>query len=422
MVHVVGAGLAGLSTAVRIAASGRRVAVYEGAGQAGGRCRSYEDARLGRRIDNGNHLVLSGNHAALAYLDLIGSKDQLRDSSEPVFPFVDLATDERWAVRPNSGPIPWWIFVPSRRIPGTGVGDYLRGAALALAGPQETVADSVPAEGTMVDRFWDPFTIGVMNAPMEASSAMLLWTVIRETFGRGGQSCIPQFFRHGLADAFVDPAVAFIRERGGSVVFNERLSALECDDRSVTALIFQNKTVSVGPSDSVVLSVSPSQLAALLPSIRVPKQDGVIVNAHFRVDPSLMPDSDPPFLGVLNGATQWIFLRDDLISLTISAAGALGLDRDREDAMLPRLWDEVVKALQLPDGADFEAGRIVKEKRATFDQSPAAVGDRPGTSTTWRNLFLAGDVTDTGLPATIEGAIRSGERAAQIALKMRVEG
>ena len=76
-IHIVGAGLAGLSAAVRLAAQGARVLLYEATSQAGGRCRSYHDLTIGMTIDNGNHLLLSGNHAALAYLDAIGARDRL---------------------------------------------------------------------------------------------------------------------------------------------------------------------------------------------------------------------------------------------------------------------------------------------------------------------------------------------------------
>lgn len=415
--HVVGAGLAGLSAAIRLALAGIDVALYEGAGQAGGRCRSFFDSRLQTTIDNGNHLVLSGNHAALSFLEAVGSRGELCGPDRPVFPFFDLASGKRWGVRPNFGTLPWWVLVPERRIPGTSALDYLGGVRLALAGPQRSVADVVPASGAMRERFWDPFTIAVMNAPAEAASAGLLWRVIRETFLRGGASCIPLFARRGLGAAFIDPALDRIRALGGAVSFNRRLLRLEANDGAITRLVFRGGEVAVGEAEAVVLAVSPAQLAALLPDIAVAGQQGVIVNAHFVLAEPPTPMPQPPFLGILNGASQWLFVRDSLVSVTISAAGALGLDDVPEDAMLERLWREVRLSLGLAGSARFAAGRIIREKRATFDQSPSAARLRPGVDTRFRNLYLAGDVTDTGLPATIEGAIRSGETAAGRAIK-----
>lgn len=410
--HIVGAGLAGLSAAVRLCRAGYDVSVYEGAAQAGGRCRSYHDARLQKTIDNGNHLVLSGNRAALSFLDLIGTRDQLSGGQEAKFPFVDLATGERWSVHANPGPIPWWILNSGRRIPGTRLSDYLGGVALAFAGPNKSVADVVPTNGVMADRFWEPFTLAVMNAPPQDSSAKLLWSVVRETFVRGGSHCIPLFAKQGLGAAFIDPALDYVRERGTEVTLNKRLSALSFESNRVSALVFRDETVPVAADDHVVLAVSPAQLAMLMPDMVVPRQSGVIVNAHFVVKDAASLDNAPPFIGVLNSASQWIFVRDDVVSITISAAGALGLDKESEETMLPNLWKEVCGALNMNSDAGYIAGRIVKEKRATFDQSPAAVSTRPRTATAYRNLMLAGDVIDTGLPATIEGAIRSGEKAA----------
>jgi len=410
--HIIGAGLAGLSAAVRLCHAGFDVRLYEGAAQAGGRCRSYHDSRLQKTIDNGNHLVLSGNRAALSFLDLIGTRDQLSGGQDARFPFVDLATGERWSVHANPGPVPWWILKAERRIPGTRLSDYLGGIALAFAGPDKSVADVVPTTGVMADRFWEPFTLAVMNAPPEESSAKLLWSVVRETFVRGGTHCIPLFAKHGLGAAFIDPALDYVRGKGAEVALNKRLSSLNFESDRVSALVFRDETISVTDEDHVVLAVSPAQLATLMPDLVVPTQSGVIVNAHFVVKDAASLDNAPAFIGVLNSASQWIFVRDDVVSITISAAGALGLDKETEETMLPRLWKEVCSALNMDIEAGYVAGRIVKEKRATFDQSPAAVSTRPQTATAYRNLMLAGDVIDTGLPATIEGAIRSGEKAA----------
>ena len=124
MIHVVGAGMAGLACAVEITRSGRAVTLHESTGQAGGRCRSFHDETLDRVIDNGNHLILGANPAVFSYLDTVGGRAGLVGQARAEFPFVDIASGERWVLRPNSGRLPWWIFSQTRRVPGTKWTDY----------------------------------------------------------------------------------------------------------------------------------------------------------------------------------------------------------------------------------------------------------------------------------------------------------
>ena len=163
---------------------------------------------------------------------------------------------------------------------------------------------------------------------------------------------------------------------------------------------------SLGDDDAVVLAVPPQVAARLVPDLTVPGESRSIVNLHFRIDST---SAAPAMVGVVGGTAQWVFHRDDVASVTISAGEAV-LDVP-SDALLDRVWPEVRRALDLADAAP-RAGRVVREKRATFAQTPLQVRLRPETRTKWGNLFLAGDWTATGLPATIEGAVRSGVRAA----------
>src|SRR5439155_19811732 len=108
-----------------------------------GRCRSYFDAELGCRIDNGNHLLLAANTVALDYLATIGAAGTLVGPSEPRLDFCDLATGERWTLAPNLGRLPWWIFDRRRRVPGTRAVDYLAAATLRRGGADATIVQQL---------------------------------------------------------------------------------------------------------------------------------------------------------------------------------------------------------------------------------------------------------------------------------------
>ena len=414
-VHVIGAGLAGLSAAVRLANAGRRVAVAEATDHAGGRCRSYRDAVLDRAIDNGNHLILSGNRSAMAYLADTGARDTLLTLDEAAFPFVDLATGRRWTVRMNRGRLPWWIAAAGRRVPDSGVMDYLEaGYRLARAGPEDTVTGVLDTSRPLFQRFWQPMAVAVLNTEVECAAAHLLWPVLTETFARGGAACLPCLTRDGLSPSLVDPALKLLADRSMPVRFNRRLKSLSVAADRVDALVFGDETVRLAADDTVVLALPATTAAGLLPDLTVPESSRPIVNAHFRL--AAPPARPIPFLGMLGGTAEWLFLRGDVVSVTVSAASALADVAAEEVA--EALWRDVAAALEL-DGGSLPPHRIIKERRATFAQTPAEVARRPAARTRWRNLVLAGDWTDTGLPATIEGAIRSGHTAADVVLNGR---
>jgi squalene-associated FAD-dependent desaturase len=403
-VHIVGAGLAGLSAAVALTQEGRQVTLYEAGPAAGGRCRSYFDRELGCRIDNGNHLLLSGNSAAMTYLETIGARSSMAGPGDAWFPFFDLASGERWVVALGRSRVPWWILL--RRVPRTRLREYLSLLVLRRAGVDATVAAMLAGGGQLYHRLLEPLAIAALNTKPEEALARLLATVIDQTLMRGGGACIPLYPRLGLSESFVDPALLWLRGRGGELRTSHRVGALRLDDARVVALEGPDGSIPLAPGDAVVLAVPPWVAASLLPGIIVPEAFEAILNIHFRIT------ADPGragFIGIIGGTAEWIFVKHDVVSVTISAANRL-VDLPATD-IAARVWPDVRAALALPEPMPLV--RVVKEKRATFAATASQERRRPGARTRFTNLALAGDWTATGLPATIEGAIRSGRVAVE---------
>jgi hydroxysqualene dehydroxylase len=411
-VHIIGAGISGLSAAVRLANAGFMVHLHEATQQAGGRCRSYFDAATNLTIDNGNHLLLSGNRHALAYARSIGTEAGLVGPKRAQFPFVDLATGQRWQLDLGESRLPLWVFDEARRVPDTGLRDYLALMPLIWAAQSKLVGDAIPCEGTLYQRLVQPLLLAALNVDPPEGSAGLAGAVVRETLLAGGQACRPLIAREGLSAVLVEPAVKLLQDKGASVQFGHELREFGMSSGSVGELKFGGDTVAIGPDDAVIMAVPPRPAASLLPGLKTPTKFRAIVNAHFRFDP---PKDMPPLLGVVGGLVEWLFAFPQRLSITISNGDRL-VDMPREE-LAQAIWRDICKAGGVQ--GDLPPWQIVRERRATFEATPEQNALRPGASTAWKNLFLAGDWTDTGLPATIEGSVRSGNRAADLVLAMR---
>ena len=406
-VTIAGVGLAGLSAAVSLREAGIEVSLSDSAAHFGGRCRSYVDPILGTTIDNGNHLVLAGNVAVARFLETIGATSPLTGPDHADFAFVDLNNDERWTLAINDGRLPWWIMSRRRRATGTRATDYLALTRL-LSRREQRIDQLVAPSGPLWRRLVEPIFRALLNtAPEEASSA-LAGTVLRETFVCGGRATRPLIAATSLSASFIDPALAWLAERGSTARSGRRLRSIEFDCDRVAALEWNDGRQGIASNEAVILAVPPWVALTLVPGLSAPTEHHAIVNAHFEFT---KPLPVPKMLGLVGGTAEWLFVYPDRISVTVSAADAL-LDRDRAE-LAAIFWRDIQRAYGISD--PMPKWQIVKERRATFAATPQQNALRPGPETAWTNLFLAGDWVQTNMPATIEGALRSGDSAARLA-------
>jgi squalene-associated FAD-dependent desaturase len=257
-----------------------------------------------------------------------------------------------------------------------------------------------------------PLLLAALNVDPPEGSAGLAGAIVRETLLAGGQACRPLIARDGLSSVLIEPAVKLLQDKGATVRFGHELRQFVMSPDKVGELNFGDDTITLGPDDAVVLAVPPRAAASLLPGLKTPGKFRAIVNAHFRVDP---PRDAPAILGVVGGLVEWLFAFPQRLSVTISNGDRL-VDMPREE-LAQAIWNDVCKAAGVT--GELPPWQIVRERRATFEATPEQNALRPGASTAFKNLFLAGDWTETGLPATIEGSVRSGDRAADLVLARR---
>lgn len=430
-VLIIGAGVAGLSAAVDLSARGKRVLVLEQHQSAGGRTRSFRDEFTGDMVDNGQHLLMGCYRHTRRYLQIINSQHlaDLQPSLRipylrPGHPSVSFRCPRLPApIHVMAGLAQFSALPLSER-----AGALSIGLALLTSSPGRLRAlDQISADewlgqlqqGQEARRYvWDVITIGALNEHPANVSALLLYRVLRTAFFGKIENASLMIPRADLSELLVDPAIRFIEARGGSVRTGAGVSRLVTDGNRVSAAettagetvqathfisavpwyAFESLRLHQGTEDSIL---SKTLISSPIVSVQL----------WFS-----QPVMDDRFAAVLDRTIQWVFAkagRDGRqhLSLVISGAGAV-VEMEKEQLVRIAL-DDLAAVLPESAGAVPVHSLVIKERRATFLPRPGLEGHRRRTSTELANLFLAGDWTDTGYPATIEGAVMSGFRAAE---------
>lgn len=399
--HIIGAGLAGLSAGLAASGKGVRVVVYESSPHAGGRCRSYVDPKLNMMIDNGNHLLMGVNRHALRYLQEIGTLEHCVTRQPAAYQFVDIHSRKIWNIR------------PPRKFPGVPWHDWLRLFRLYNPAAHKVVTDCISPHSALYQRLIEPLTLAALNTRPEEASAAQLWEIIRRLLSGGEAAWRYYIPRDNLSATLVTPAVARVKNQGGTFYFKNPVQGLEKDGDRITGLLFPGGKQTVREGDRVICATSAPAMESLLPDLAPNFTYSSILNAHFRWPHAGTMREITPLVGIMGGLAQWLFLHPDRISTTTSAADAC-IEED-DTSLAHELWGDVQQALFMQKTA-LPSYRIIKEKRATLAATPENLTKRPRIATAYSNLFLAGDYIKSPYPATIEASVASGVRAAEKAL------
>ncbi len=403
-VHVIGGGLAGLAAALECTHQGLSVVLYEASPELGGRARSYFSNELNAHIDNGAHAVLQNNTNVQRYLGLCGSFGALTRFGTDGLPFYDIGSQKTWTLK-----LPSALWNSAHRPPDVSMIDLLAGLKLLTANGQRNAADALRASPQAFATLWEPLCTSALNTPLAESSAASLAIVLKQMALPGGLRSGLLLPKQSLTSTYITPTQMWLESRGVGIKLGSPVRHLTTTNQRVTDLVL-DENISFNADDVIILALPP--WSPVLNDIGISTDRfryAPIVNAHFK----LPAPAASQFTGLIGGHGQWVLVRDGIASVTVSAAD--DLNSQMPQVIAQTLWAEIAQLLNQP--SVLPPFHVIKERRATLRHTPGLDSHRPGASTKFQNLFLAGDWTNTGLPCTLESAIQSGFGAAQHAAR-----
>jgi squalene-associated FAD-dependent desaturase len=444
---VIGAGFAGLSAAVRLAREGARVLVLEARGRLGGRATAFPDRETGEIVDNGQHVLLGCYRDTFDFLRDIGASDRVTLQSTLAVTMIDRQGRRSRLVCSTlpppfhliGGVFDWEALTWRDRLAVLNMRGPLQvarreldpGARRIAASPGETVESWLVRNG-QTDRLrellWEPLALAALNQPPDRAAAPPFARVLGEMFGADRQAAAIGLPAVPLDVLYAEPARAYVEQRGGSV------------RTGTPATIRLNGDAALVASGTEQWSGAPVILAvpwyALDNTVQgtVSGLEPVLENARRMASSPIVtvnlwldrPLFDEPFVGLPGRAMQWVFDRHTILGqasadahpasdgsahLSLVASGAASLVERTNAELVAQATEELFAAFPAARAARLLRSTVVREPRATFSLAPGQPA-RPQSRTPVRGLYLAGDWIDTGLPATIESAVRSGHQAA----------
>ena len=441
-VVVIGAGFAGLSAAARLAKGGARVVVVEARSRLGGRATAFPDRETGELVDNGQHILLGCYRETFSFLRTIGAEGNVRLQPQLAVTMIDRNGRQSRLACPSLPPpfhlvagIFEWDALPWRdRIAVLGMAGPLRiarqelnGSTARAASPDETVENFLIRAGQtrrIREMLWEPLALAALNQQPSQAAAPPFARVLAEMFGSDPQAAAIALPTRPLHLTYAEPARAFIEAQGGAVVTGEAARIAVRSDRSLSVTAGARSwspatVISAVPwfaLGGLFDEVPPALRSVVSSADRMAASPIVTVNLWF--DRVVMPGGEP-FIGLPGRTMQWVFDKrtvfgEEASHLALVSSGAAAIVAQTNDALIATAHTELLEALPEVRSARLVRATVIREPRASFSLAPGQPA-RPSTETAVAGLLLAGDWIDTGLPATIESAVRSGHQAAALA-------
>ncbi|MBI1423151.1 MAG: FAD-dependent oxidoreductase [Gammaproteobacteria bacterium] len=423
---VVGGGWAGLACAVQLTARGHAVTLLESARQLGGRARrvAFDD----QGVDNGQHVMLGAYHQTLALLKQLNIPLEKTLQREMLDLYLLRAHDHHFQFRMPHLFSPLNLLFGLLGSKGFSIRDrwsaFLLGLRLfgnAISTEEDISVAQLLSRYNQTDNviraLWEPICLASLNTPIEEASSDVFIRVLHDSFCRSHRDADMIIPRVDLGRLLPDPAFDYIEQHGGFVHLSQRVTELLIEKRHVRGIKCDDNRYDAA---QVVLAIPPHACQPLLKphsalhdiAYNMSGYDyHPICTIYLQYPPSVQ--TDRPIQGLLGTTSQWIVDRrvtgqPGLIAAVISGPGPhMQLENDELGALVQ---DELQQLF--PHWPAANAVQVIREKRATFNCRVGIETLRPTNRTPVQGLWLAGDYTNTGYPATIESAVISGQRAA----------
>ena len=431
-VAIIGAGTSGLAAAVKLCNTETNrpvnITIFEERREAGGRTRSFIDTESGDTLDNGQHLLMGCYTSTLEYLRTINAEHLLWSQNSLELPIIIPAENRRSTLL-----LPQNIPVPFNLLAGLWRSDLLHGyeklAALRFGTEMmmfkhnKHMADASCSDlfrhahqpVSLIKKLWEPLVVGTMNLLPDEASAQVFLNIMRIVFLENRKYSSLLFPKVGLSQLLIDPALFFLEEHDCEIIYGISVTSIKTGNN----LIYIESGAGNHVFDAVIFAGSysdvsffPKEIQNTIPHITY----SPIANGYLWTDKKII---GLPICGFIGTSLQWCFTKPthsegELLACTMSAADEL-IKKDNEE-IKEVFWNDIKRSFPYSK-ANLLRSVIIKEKRATPLLNAELQSKRPKINTDIPGLFLAGDLPQNGLPMTIEGAVRNGQKAAQEVLK-----
>ncbi|MDR3626218.1 MAG: hydroxysqualene dehydroxylase HpnE [Ignavibacteriaceae bacterium] len=417
---VIGSGLAGLTSAAYLSLNGFQVEILEASPKPGGRAYSFKDSETGSIIDNGQHIMMGCYKETLKFFNLIGARENLILQDRIKVNFVK----ENFNLLPlqASGlPYPLNLLSALLNYKALTFKDRLLFLKFFLSLPfvlekdikSLSVYDWLIEEKqneNIIKAFWEILAVGALNTNIKKASAVTFAIILKEIFFRGNKVATIIIPKLGLSETYCKNALSFIEEHNGKINFGEQVTDIKFSNE----MVFEIETTKrkITEFDFVISAVPLYALEKMLPEFKSEYNFELtyssIVSIHIWLKENHL---DELFYGLIGSPVHWIFNHQEHVTLVISDAGEfVNMSNEEIFNMVATELEKYVKIAK----DKIISYKVIKEKRATFIPSKEILNTRPKQRTPLQNFIIAGDWVNTGLPSTIESAVKSGRIAAQL--------